>query len=114
MRSLLLVLIVSITAVLIGCEGALTPPTEKDGAQVWHHLAKANGVDKNAELVSFRKTNGAAGKQPYGDVYTMYFEAQIRYLDGSLYPKGTVKPLTSSYEFRRTEKGWLGPDQQVY
>ena len=49
-----------------------------------------------------------------GDHYTLYFEAQERYLTDNLKPKGTVATVKAAYEFQKTEKGWLGPDNQVY
>lgn len=111
MKKLILLLTAIMMLVATACQKTeVLVPTEKDGEQVWHNTFKKHGVENQVELVSFKKVNG----QLEGDHYTLYFEAQERYLTDNLKPKGTVATVKAAYEFQKTEKGWLGPDNQVY
>ena len=111
MKKLILLLSAIMMLVATACQKTeVLVPTEKDGEQVWHNTFKKHGVENQVELVSFKKVNG----QLEGDHYTLYFEAQERYLTDNLKPKGTVATVKAAYEFQKTEKGWLGPDNQVY
>ena len=89
------------------CQKAEEPvPTEKDGEQVWHNLFSQNGADHHRiELISFKKVNGHRDQ----DHYLLYFEAQQRWLAA-----GTVETKQAYYDFRKTERGWIGPDGQLY
>ena len=81
-------------------------PTEKNGEQVWHNLFSQNGADHHRiELISFKKVNGHRDQ----DHYLLYFEAQQRWLAA-----GTVETKQAYYDFRKTERGWIGPDGQLY
>ena len=112
MKKLVLLLAAIMMLVATACQKTegVRYPTEKDGEQVWHNTFKKHGVENQVELVSFKKVNG----QLEGDHYTLYFEAQERYLTDNLKPKGTVATVKAAYEFQKTEKGWLGPDNEVY
>ncbi len=97
--------------VVTACQKVEQPvPTQADGEQVWHNIFKRNGVANQVELVHFKKING----QLENNHYTLYFEAQERYLTSDLKPRGTVETVKAAYEFQKTEKGWLGPDNQLY
>ena len=111
MKNVVLLLAAIMMLVTTACQKTEVPvPTEKDGEQVWHNTFKKHGVENQVELVSFKKVNGQLER----DHYTLYFEAQERYLTDNLKPKGTVATVKAAYEFQKTEKGWLGPDNQVY
>ena len=82
------------------------PPTEKDGEQVWHNLFSQNGADHHRiELLSFKVVNGHRDQ----DHYLLYFEAQQKWLS-----TGQVETKKSYYDFRKTDKGWIGPDEHLY
>lgn len=94
-----------------GCRQSQTVPSEQDGEKVWHNVSRARGYEKDVELVSFKKTNGQFED---ANSYTLFFEAKERYLTNRLKRQGEVSTVQARYTFTRTEKGWLGPDQQVY
>ena len=104
MKKLILLLAAIMMLVATACQKTEVPvPTEKDGEQVWHNTFKKHGVENQVELVSFKKVNGQLKR----DHYTLYFEAQERYLTDNLKPKRTVrqsKRPTSSKKLNRA--GW--------
>ena len=93
--------------VLLRCQKeGVPPPTEKDGEQVWHNLFSQNGADHHRiELLSFKVVNGRRDQ----DHYLLYFEAQQKWLS-----TGQVEIKKSYYDFRKTDKGWIGPDEHLY
>ena len=95
-----------------GCKGTPPPPTEQDAIAVWHYTHRNLHTE---ELLSLTKTNGQMQQVGGSDVYTLYFEAKVKDLVqlGNRAP-GTIETYQSNFAFRRTEKGWLGPDNQVY
>ena len=102
-------------AALAGCQANPTPPTEEDAQTAWHHIAVQTTVDKQQELVSLKKTDGQMQEANGVKVYTLFYEAKVRYLTpvGHWKP-GDVETYKSNYGFQRTEKGWQGPDGTVY
>ena len=100
---------------LTGCQSTLTPPTEEDAQTTWHHIAAHNTADKIEELVSLRKVDGQMQDVNGVKVYTLFYEAKVRYLTrvGNKKP-GDIETYKSNYGFQRTEKGWQGPDGTVY
>jgi len=82
-------------------------PTEQDGAKVWRNQTKNNHLEQNAELVAFKKTDGALN----GNTYTLYGETTVRALKGM---PGQIMKTKISYVFTKTEQGWRGPDGEVY
>jgi hypothetical protein len=97
---------------LSGCKATPPPPTEQDAIAVWHYTHRNLHTE---ELLSLTKTNGQMQQVSGSDVYTLYFEAKVKDLVqlGNRAP-GTIETYQSNFAFRRTEKGWLGPDNQVY
>jgi hypothetical protein len=97
---------------LTGCKRTPPPPTEQDAIAVWHYTHRNLHTE---ELLNLTKTNGQMQQVDGSDVYTLYFEAKVKDLVqlGNRAP-GTIETYQSNFAFRRTEKGWLGPDNQVY
>jgi hypothetical protein len=95
-----------------GCKGTPPPPDEKDATAVWNYIHRNLHTQ---ELLSLSKTNGQMQQVDGGQVYTLYYEAKVKDLVqlGNRAP-GTIETYQSNYGFRWTEKGWLGPDNQVY
>lgn len=106
---------VTLLAVLAGCDSNPKPPTEEDAQAAWHHIAAQNTANKIEELVSLKKTDGQMQVVNGVNVYTLFFEAKVRYLTrvGNKKP-GDVETYKSNYGFQRTEKGWQGPDGAIY
>ena len=106
---------VALIIMMTGCQASHTPPTEADAQAVWHHIALQNHVDTVRELVSLKKTDGQASHLQGTDVYTLSYEAKVRYLSPvGKWKTGDVQVVDSNYGFQRTEKGWQGPDGTVY
>jgi hypothetical protein len=117
MKKLLHSILFLITCSLIGwqltaCKRTPAPPTEQDAIAVWRFT---NRNLRTQELISLTKTNGQMEEVNGNKVYTFSFEAKVKDLVqlGNRAP-GTVETYQSNYPFQWTEKGWLGPDNQVY
>lgn len=105
----------SIFAALAGCQANPTPPTEEDAQAAWHHIAAQTTANKLEELVSLKKTDGQMQEVNGMKVYTLFYEAKVRYLTPVGHWKtGDVETIKSNYGFQRTEKGWQGPDGTLY
>jgi hypothetical protein len=106
-----------ITAVLFvsGCKHDPNPPTEEDAIKVWKNINKRGPLANGAELLSFKKTNGQMSEVNGVKVYVLYYQATEKNLvPVGIHPAGWVDSWSSNYPFQWTEKGWLGPDNQVY
>lgn len=100
---------------LTGCQSPTTPPTVEDAQTVWHHVAALNHVDAVRELVSMRKTGGQVSTVQGKKIYTLLYEAKVRYLSPvGKWNAGDVQTIESNYGFEQTEKGWQGPDGTIY
>ncbi len=100
---------------LAGCEAKPTPPSEEDAQTAWHHIAAQTTANRLEELVSLKKTDGQMQEVNGIKVYTLFYQAQIRYLTPVGHWKaGDVETIKSNYGFTRTEKGWQGPDGTLY
>jgi hypothetical protein len=107
---------VALGAVLVGlavaCKREPTPPTEADAIAVWNNVHRRAA---QAELVSLKKTNGQMATVNGVRVYTLYYTATDKAIkDIGIHHAGWVDTYQSDYPFQWTEKGWLGPDGQVY
>ena len=109
------VICATLLAALAGCQSTPTPPTEEDAREAWHHIAVQTTANKLQELVSLKKTDGQMQEVNSVKVYTLFYEAQIRYLApvGHWKP-GEIETYKSNYGFQRTDKGWQGPDGTIY
>lgn len=106
----------SAIVILAGCESLGVSLTETDAQAVWHHLAAQSHVETARELVILKMTDGHVATSVQGpDLYTLSYEAKIRYLT----PIGNWKPsdiqkVDSDYIFHKMKDGWLGPDGTIY
>jgi len=97
---------------LTGCKRTPPPPTEQDAIAVWKNINRSPHYD---DLLSLKQTNGQFGKVNGVAVYTLYYQAKIRSaMKLGNTPAGTEQTINSDYPFQWTEKGWMGPDNQVY
>jgi hypothetical protein len=113
-KSALAGIVIGLLLFSVACQKMERTPSDKDGAQVWRNLNKLEGPDI-AELVAFNKVNGSRGEILGVDSYTLYYQAQIRYTRPALgRAAGSLDTWKGEYTFRKTENGWLGPDNQVY
>jgi hypothetical protein len=95
---------------ITGCKRTPSPPTEQDAVAVWHNIARTPHL-----RVSLKKTNGEVSQMNGVDVYTLYYQATVKdVVRLGNRPSGTIETYQSDFPFQRTEKGWMGPDHQVY
>jgi hypothetical protein len=98
-----------------GCEKPQSLPTEQDAQKVYEHNLKQMGLDKALRVVSFKKVNGQQERVLGVDTYTVYYEAQTERLPSDpTHKAGTMETHKGNLSFQKTEKGWLGPDKEVY
>ena len=110
----LMTLGLAVACLITACKRTPPPPTEQDAMAVWNHMMNDTPPISD-ELVSLKKTNGQMSEVMGTSIYTLDFEDTQRSLIplGSR-PPGTVTKHSGKYQFRLTEKGWLGPDNRVY
>lgn len=109
------VLLGSLLLSMAGCQSGPTPPSEADAQEAWHRIAAQTTANRLEELVSLRKTDGQAREVNGQQVYTLFYEAKVRYLiPVGHWKAGDVETIKSTYGFQRTEKGWQGPDGSLY
>lgn len=100
---------------LTGCQPTPSVPTEADAQEAWHHIAVQTTANKLQELVSLKKTDGQLQEVNGVKVYTLFYEAKVRYLTPVGHWKtGDIQTYKSNYGFQQTEKGWQGPDGTLY
>ncbi len=97
---------------LTGCKRTPPPPNEQDAIVVWKNTHAKPHI---SDLLNLRKTNGQMQESNRVPIYTLYYQAEdktvVRLGDS---PAGTINRHQGSYAFQWTEKGWMGPDNQVY
>jgi hypothetical protein len=99
---------------ITGCKGTPSPPTQQDATAVWKHLMNDRPPITD-ELISLKKTNGQMSEVMGTKIYTLYFEdTQRSVVPLGSRPPGTITNHSGTYQFRLTDKGWLGPDNRVY
>jgi hypothetical protein len=108
----------SLVAVVLsigGCKHQPNPPTEQDAIAVWKTTHARSQARLPTELLSLKKTNGQMQEINGVKVYILSYEATQKNLKqlGNHAP-GWVETYQSNYPFQWTEKGWQGPDGQVY
>jgi hypothetical protein len=95
-----------------GCKHEPNPPTEQDAIAVWKNIHRRAG---QSELISLKKTNGQVEIVNGVRVYTLYYTATDRAIkEVGIHHPGWINTNQSNYPFQWTEKGWQGPDGQVY
>ena len=111
------VIAVVITAILSvsGCKHDPNPPTEEDAIKVWTSIHSRGPLANEAQLISLKKTNGQMAEVNGVKFYTFYYTATQKHSKQiGIQPPGWIETWSSNYPFQWTEKGWLGPDNQVY
>jgi hypothetical protein len=98
-----------------GCKHEPNPPNEQDAVAVWKSMENSVHRRLPMELISLKKTNGQMQLVNGIQVYTLYYTATEKHLSQvDIHPAGWIETYQSNYPFQWTEKGWLGPDGQVY
>ena len=95
-----------------GCEKRESLPTEQDAQKALvHTINQHNGF----RIVSLKKVNGQRDHALGVDTYTIYYEAQVEYLKPDFtHRAGAIDTWKGNLTFQKTEKGWLGPDKEIY
>ena len=98
--------------VIAGCKHEPNPPTEADAIAVWKNVHRQAA---QSELISLKKINGQMATVNGVKLYTLYYTATYKATkDIGIHHAGWVDTYQSNYPFEWTEKGWRGPDDQVY
>jgi hypothetical protein len=98
-----------------GCKHEPNPPTEQDAIAVWKSMETSVHSRLPMELISLKKTNGQSQMVNGVQVYTLYYTAIEKHLSQvNTHPAGWIETYQNNYPFQWTEKGWQGPDGQVY
>jgi hypothetical protein len=98
-----------------GCKHEPNPPTEQDAIAVWKSMETSVHSRLPMELISLKKTNGQTQMVNGVQVYTLYYTAIEKHLSQvNTHPAGWIETYQNNYPFQWTEKGWQGPDGQVY
>ncbi|CAN2532752.1 hypothetical+protein [Methylocapsa aurea] len=133
MRGLGLALACAAALALAACNGG-GEPNDAIGAKVLRNLFSKQGV--SGKLISFRKTDGRALKTPSTEAYELWYEAEVQFPDAyeanctderargrcaylglaqsQSFQKGEVLKAEGTLHFVRTDKGWIGEDQNAY
>lgn len=119
-------------AMLAGCTGGT--PGDAAGAKVLRNLLAKAQV--NAQLVSFKKTQGREVHNGGGDAFEYWYEAEVSFPDGydakcaeekvrgqcaylglgsdQSFKKGEVLKTEGTLNFVKNDKGWLAEDENTY
>jgi hypothetical protein len=60
---------------IAGCKHEPNPPTEQDAIAVWKNINKRPPLPNEAELISFKKTNGQSQEVNGAKMYMLYYTA---------------------------------------
>jgi hypothetical protein len=97
---------------MTACKRTPSPPTEQNAVAVWHNIARTPHL---RDLVSLKKTNGQMSQVNGVDIYTLYYQATVKdVVQLGNRPPGTIETYQGDFSFQWTEKGWVGPDKQIY
>lgn len=133
MRGLRLSLAALALMALAGCGGS-REPNDAIGAKVLRNLLSKQGVA--AKLISFKKTQGRDHKTPDAEAYELWYEAEVQFPEGynancsqettrgrcaylsltqdQSFKKGEVWKSEGTLHFVKSDKGWVGEDQNAY
>lgn len=109
-------------------------PGDASGAKVLRNLLEKSGV--KAQIVSFKKTNGRDVKRDTIQAYELMYEAEVQFPEGleancaderergkcaflgidenRTFAKSEVHTSEGTLHFVKTEKGWMGEDNNAY
>jgi hypothetical protein len=118
---------------LAGCGGD-REPNDAIGAKVLRNLLSTQGV--GAKLISFKKVQGRDVKTPKAEAYELWYEAELQFpeayeadcadeklrgrcaylglVNSQSFRKGEVLKSEGTLHFVRSDKGWIGEDQNAY
>lgn len=133
MRGLLLAVAAAAAIGLAGCNGH-REPSDAIGAKVLRNLLSKQGV--GAKLISFKKVDGRDIKTPSTEAYELWYEAEVQFpedyeaacadekergrcaylglVQDQSFKKGEVLKSEGTLHFVRSDKGWVGEDQNAY
>jgi len=133
MRGLGLALVGAAALALAACSGG-REPNDAVGAKVLRNLLSKQGV--SGKLISFKKTDGRALKTPSAEAYELWYEAEVQFPEAfeadcaeersrgrcaflglaqsQSFQKGEVLKAEGTLHFVRSDKGWVGEDQNAY
>jgi hypothetical protein len=111
-KSFVIAAVITTILSVSGCKHDPNPPTEENAIKVWNNVHR---TPKLVDLVSLKKTNGQMTEVNGVKQYILYYTAtQKMVIDDGLHKPGSESSYSGNYPFQWTEKGWLGPDNQVY
>lgn len=106
-----LILLTSLMMAVAGCKVDPSPPSVEDARVTWNNINKQSGLTNDLQLVDLKKTDGQFAEVNGVKVYTLFYEAQQKYLTKvGRWKPGDVETIRSNYGFQKTEGGWQGPD----
>jgi hypothetical protein len=133
MRVLLLAVAAAASIALGGCSGG-REPGDAVGAKVLRNLLSKQGV--GAKLIAFKKVDGRDVKTPTAEAYELWYEAEVQFPEeyeahcadekqrgrcaylglaqDQSFRKGEVLKSEGTLHFVRSDKGWVGEDQNAY
>jgi hypothetical protein len=127
---------VALVAALVSLSGCgQSEPNDAAGLNVLRTMFERAHVP--AKILSFKKTMGRAAKTPGGDVYEYWYESDIQFPEGfearcaeekerggacsllgvvsdQTFRKNEVLRSEGSLHFAKSEKGWVGEDNNTY
>ncbi len=117
---------------LSGCGDHM--PGDATGAKVLRNILEKNGI--NATIVSFKKTQARDVQHENVKAFELMYESEIQFPDGydakcggeqergkctflgiaedRAFAKGEVHTSEGTLHFVKTEKGWMGEDNNAY
>ena len=121
-------------AVFMGCGNTSGEPSEANCRTVIENRIAEGNLEQLVEIVSFEKADSYTVNVQDQEVYVVYFELEVRYLDEVrevtlegitsidtdntlTFPsgnKGDLQIISDKMEFLKTDKGWRGQDDNIY
>ncbi|MCJ7807502.1 MAG: hypothetical protein MUP73_02115 [Dehalococcoidia bacterium] len=126
--------ILGTVAVFMGCGSMSGEPSEANCRTVIENRISEGNLEQLVEIVSFKKADSYTVSIQDKEVYVVYFELEVRYLDEVrevtlegitsidtdntlTFPsgnKGELQIISDKMEFLKTDKGWRGQDDNIY
>jgi hypothetical protein len=108
-------------------------PSETDAKAVFLHILPNVIRNSPYNLTSFEKTNGVEQEALGQKIYRLSFKAAIQLPSGAnedckpqmvfypcsgsprqFWPPGSIVNFSDTFTFQKTERGWQGPDGNLY
>jgi len=103
---------------MVGCGSSV--PSEMNARTVLENQMKSDIQDGTVRIFSFKKVNGQLLDIDGIKVYNLEYEMKIEFPKGiyafgrQIRGKGEIAVKKGEIEFEETEKGWRGPDGNIY